>query len=167
MVIVKAPGLLSPFQKWVILRFHQEPQNNITDVGLVTGCCITAMDASFKKETALKDLEDLVLMQLIRASGRQQSDEIGFGRTFHSTVDGIIYAKQMMKPILDAMNKKDFENTLQKLDNPEALQFLQSLFRTGGTQQDKLSQIANFGIGNINGFTKIWELVIHTVNLLK
>lgn len=168
MVYAKSPDKLSPFQKWVILRFHQDPKNPITDVDLVTGCCITAMDASFKKEIALKDLQDLTNMQLIRIDNTYSTVEPGFGAIHRSTIDGIIYAKQMMKPILDAMNKKDFETALQKLDSPEALQFLQRMFGSPGiSQQQKLSELAGFGLGNINAFTKIWELVVHTVNLLK
>jgi len=100
---------LTLFQKWVLLRFHQAQNTPIVDANLITGCCITAMNEDFNKQTGLSELEALETWGYIRNTGNPQPNfEEGFGQQFSSTIDGVIFAKKLMKPVLDAMKKAEF-----------------------------------------------------------
>ena len=73
----------------------------------------------------------------------------------------MIFAKKLMRPILSAMNKEEFNETIKKLDSSEARTTMQQIFNSSKTksQQESLSDLANFGLRNISGFTKILELI--------
>jgi len=66
-----------------------------------------------------------------------------------------------MKPILDAMNKEEFAETIKKLDSSEAIITMQQLFHDSKSQsqQSILGRLADFGLRNISGFSKLVELV--------
>ena len=109
MSILTHPGELTPFQRWVLLKFHQQQKTAFSVTDLITSCCVTAMDATFNKNTGLQDISQLEHADLIGLADRiDESAERDYGHFYLSTIDGIIYAKKMMKPILDAMNKDDW-----------------------------------------------------------
>jgi len=90
---------LSLFQKWVLLRFHQNQDSPIIDAHLITGCCITAMNEDFNKQTGLSELAALNTWGYIRNTGDLQPNfEEGFGQPYSSTIDGVIFAKKLMSP---------------------------------------------------------------------
>lgn len=154
--------VLSLFQKWVLLRFHQETVTPIVDALLITGCCITAMNENFNKQTGLHELAELSAWGYIRPTGNPQSKfEEGFGQPYTSTIDGVIFAKKLMKPVLDAMKKDEFAETINKLETPEAITTMQQMFHDSKSQpqQSILNRLANFGLQNISGFNQLLILV--------
>jgi len=122
------PRDLSLFQKWVLLKFHQNQEPSIFDAHLITGCCITAMDEKFNKDVGRHELEQLAAWGFIRQGETNQKFEEGFGKQYFSTIDGIIFAKKVMKPILDAMSKEEFAETIKQLDSSEAIVTMEQLF---------------------------------------
>jgi len=153
---------LSLFQKWVLLRFHQDQRNHIVDAQLITGCCITAMNEDFNKQIGLVELDALKTWGYIRSAGNPQANyEEGFGQPYSSTIDGIIFAKKLMKPVLDAMKKEDFVETIKKLETPEAIATMQNMFHESKTQpqQHILQKLSEFGLRNISGFNQLLILV--------
>lgn len=62
-----------------------------------------------------------------------------------------------MKPIFSTLSKDEFKETIQKLESPEALRTMEQLFQDFQTkpQQQILSDLVNFGLRNISGFTRI------------
>jgi len=153
---------LSLFQKWVLLRFHQSQDSPIVDAHLITGCCITAMNEDFNKQTGLKELVELKSWGYIRHEGNLQPKfEAGFGQPYSSTIDGVIFAKKLMKPVLDAMKKDEFAETIKKLETPEAIATMQQMFHDSKSQpqQTILNKLAEFGLHNISGFNQLLILV--------
>jgi len=164
---------ITPFQRWILLKFHQNPKQSITATDLITTCCITAMDDDFNKRDALTDILELENAELITRSDDfvegAEGVEREYGVIYASTIDGIIFAKKMMKPILDAMNKKEFESALQKLDDPQALKFIETLYRDPNktNQITRLYELAEYGLSNISAFGKLWNVFHQAVELLK
>jgi len=157
---------LSLFQKWVLLRFHQSQDTPIVDAQLITGCCITAMNEDFNKQTGLSELAALVTWGYIRNTGDVQANfEEGFGQPYSSTIDGVIFAKKLMKPVLDAMKKAEFAETIKELETAEAMSTMQQMFHDSKTQpqQTILNKLAEFGLHNISGFNQLLTLVAEHV----
>jgi len=156
---------LTLFQKWVVLRFHQSQRSEIPDEDLITGCCITAMNDDFNKETAKKELQQLEESEYIKAAGQKEGFESGFGQHYISTIDGVLFAKKIMKPILTAMNRSDFESAIKNLDSSEATYTMQKIFSDSKAQSQIsiLSRIADFGLQNMGAFSKLLDLVVQHV----
>jgi len=161
------PKELSLFQKWVLLRFHQSQNQALVDADLITGCCITAMDQKFNKDVGRNELAYLEKYGFIREGEIVEKYEEGFGKQYFSTIDGVIFAKKIMKPILSAMNKEEFAETIKKLDSSEARLTMEQMFRDSKArpQQEILGRLADFGLRNISGFSKLVELVAASLGI--
>jgi len=71
-----------------------------------------------------------------------------------------------MKPVLDAMKKDEFAETIKKLETPEAIATMQQMFRDSKSepQQTILNKLAEFGLRNISGFNQLLVLVAEHIH---
>lgn len=129
-------------------------------------CCITAMDKFFEKKNVTEGLEELKKMGLVTQvtesfqdmliTRNQSKGELEI--EFKATADGIIYTKKMLKPILSLVENGGIEKIAQKLD-PKTNSWTSKLIDRAKdlTQQEIVQEIAKFGLGNIEGLSKLLE----------
>jgi len=120
------------------------------------------MNEDFNKKTGLTELTELKSWGLIRSVEVPLTRfEEGFGQQYSHTIDGVIFAKKLMKPILDAMKKQEFQETIKKLETAEAISTMELMFRESKSQpqQEILNKLAEFGLRNISGFNQLLILV--------
>jgi hypothetical protein len=159
---------LTLFQRWALLHFHEYPNGKITGFDLLNECCITAIDDTFNRNTVVSGLNELAEMKLIEQRKPEldieKTDDPDLKKTYHSTIDGIIYAKKMMKPIMGALNPEDFDRILQKMSGSQKSKVaLEQIMHASVTksQNGTIKSLAEFGLGNISSFTQLLDTAIH------
>lgn len=165
MVFGDPPHMLSPFQKWALLHLHNA-EAGISGMNILKACCITAMTDSFQKRDVTDGLGKLERMGLVRRSQQSpKNTSQGDGEMsdlYTITVDGVIYTKKMLRPVLDLLaNPEGTERIAQKLADGKAKSWLRSSMKISSSllQQQILERIVAFGLGNISGLAQILDLL--------
>ncbi len=135
-------------------------------MNVLKACCITAMTDGFQKRDVIEGLGKLERMGLIRRgqpalkNAAQADSELS--DFYFITVDGVIYTKRMLKPVLDLLSSpENAERIAQKLADGKTRSWLRSTIKTssGIVQQQMLEKIIAYGLGNINGLGQVMDLL--------
>lgn len=153
---------LTLFQKWVLLYFHQNQYTTSKSHFLATNCCISAMNTSFDTDTVVRELEELTKLGLINHKERLSNEKHTLDSEYASSVNGLIQAKKIMKPVLDTLDKEQFYKVMSKLEGGRskiALEQIVQGIERGESQSSLLSKFVNYALQHMTIFEKILDII--------